>query len=397
MKYSKWISIGRKEKAKDDIAIVDDPKDGSKLKRKHGGKNLKDSAVEERSPPTKVSSETVIDAIRNLALESVLELSDFKESSETSLKSKRKSWYSISRKRSEESKPKAIDQSSLYDQTGTLKDQMITSQATRHTRDDVSSPNNPITIIVTSPTSDAHFKLEDWSSPSSSASSLSRSSLSSTSSFDTTRLMPPSISPASNNTPNPTKPPKSKKWLIGCMNRKADTLPRKLVYRMMELYNIKEHELDPRMLDKLHASIEDEGIVLPMDIEPESKDKNKVAPHSIEALHHLRTPLHPHPPAEGKEKRPGKGKPGHPTNTAPTNRNPKNNTPPPTHPKNQPPAPTHEYGKTPPRACETGPPPTRIPISIPTHAHPYQTIPFLSLIYTPTPRHRQRTSTRIPE
>ncbi|KAB8290274.1 hypothetical protein EYC80_011139 [Monilinia laxa] len=367
MKYSKWISIGRKEKAKSDIAIVDDLKDGSKLKRKHGGRNLKDSTVEKRSSPTKVSSESVVDATRNLAVESALELSDTKTPQITSPKSKRKSWYSISSKRSEESKPKSIDQSTLYDQAGTLKDRMTTSQSTRHTRDDVSksSPNNSITIIVTSPTSDAHFKQEDLSPSSSNASSLSRSSLSSTSSFDTTRLMPPSISPSIQKYPKSNEAPEVKKWLIGCMNRKADTLPRKLVYRIMELYNIKEHELDPKMLDKLRAGIEDEGIVLPIDIEPESKDKKNAEPNSTEALRHLRTSLHPHAPAEGKEKRPGKGKSGQSTHAAPTKRTPKTNNPHlPPHPKNQSPAPTHEYGKTPPRACATGPPP--IPISTPT-------------------------------
>ncbi|KAG4026072.1 hypothetical protein MFRU_045g00170 [Monilinia fructicola] len=328
MKYFKWISIGRKEKTKDDAAIIDDLEDGGKLKRKHGRRNIKESAVEGRSSPTKVSSESIVDATRNPAIEPVRGLPDTKTSQETSPKSKRKSWYSISSKRSEGSKPRPIDQSILYDQTGAPKERMATLQSTGHTRDKVSrsSSNNSITIIVTSPTSDAHFQQEDWSNSSSSASSISRSSLSSTSSFDTTRLMPPSISPNIQKYPKSNEAPDVKKWLIGCMNRKADTLPRKLVYRMMELYNIKEHELDPKMLDKLSANIDDEGIVLPIDIESENKDKKKELDNT-EALHHLRTSLHPQPPAEGKEGKLGKRISGHLNNTAPTKRKPKAKTP----------------------------------------------------------------------
>jgi hypothetical protein len=53
-----------------------------------------------------------------------------------------------------------------------------------------------------------------------------------------------------------------KTWLIGRMNRKADILPIELVHRMMEMYNIHEDELDPRMAENFRAGVEDEGVSL---------------------------------------------------------------------------------------------------------------------------------------
>ncbi|KAA8565296.1 hypothetical protein EYC84_011019 [Monilinia fructicola] len=365
MKYFKWISIGRKEKTKDDAAIIDDLEDGGKLKRKHGRRNIKESAVEGRSSPTKNPYEDYLTPKRPKK-----QVPKAKGSLGIAYQAK-------------DPKGANLDLSiSPYCtiKTGAPKERMATLQSTGHTRDKVSrsSSNNSITIIVTSPTSDAHFQQEDWSNSSSSASSISRSSLSSTSSFDTTRLMPPSISPNIQKYPKSNEAPDVKKWLIGCMNRKADTLPRKLVYRMMEL-----------------ANIDDEGIVLPIDIESENKDKKKELDNT-EALHHLRTSLHPQPPAEGKERKLGKRISGHLNNTAPTKRKPKAKTPIPfqlpPHPKGQSQAPTLAYGKTLPRACETGPPPN------PPHLHPSPNPnaplvnhPFSFPPYTHLhPRHRPR-------
>ncbi|QSZ33278.1 hypothetical protein DSL72_002866 [Monilinia vaccinii-corymbosi] len=331
------IQLAMLSAAMHDIASIDDLKDGSKLERNQEGRNLEDPTLEGTSSPINVSSECVVDTSRNDAGESLPELSDTKTiialPRSTSLKGKRKSWYSMSSKKSEGSKPRAVDQISLCDQTGNLKDRMTTSDSTKHTRNEVSKipPSNSITIIVTSPTSDAHFKQEDWSSSSRNASSLSLSSLSSTSRLDTTRLMPPPVSSSIQKHPKSNEPPEVKKWLIGCMNRKADTLPRKLVYRMMELYNIQEHELDPKMLDKLRAGMEDEGIVLQIDMEDESKDTKKEESDGAEVLRCLRTSLYSQTPGEGKEKeekeeKGGKRISGHFSNTLMKKRSSKNNT-----------------------------------------------------------------------
>ncbi|KAM3074205.1 hypothetical protein ACMFMF_006226 [Clarireedia jacksonii] len=45
-----------------------------------------------------------------------------------------------------------------------------------------------------------------------------------------------------------------KLWLIHRMNRKADSLPPRLVLRMLELYHIRPDELDPRIAAKLRAA-----------------------------------------------------------------------------------------------------------------------------------------------
>ncbi|CCD49999.1 hypothetical protein BofuT4_P092710.1 [Botrytis cinerea T4] len=75
--------------------------------------------------------------------------------------------------------------------------------------------------------------------------------------------------------PKSNEAPEVKKWLIVCMNRKADTLPRKLVFRMMEIYGIKKEELDPTMWGKLQQGVVDEGVVLSVDVDVEGMNKNK--------------------------------------------------------------------------------------------------------------------------
>lgn len=109
------------------------------------------------------------------------------------------------------------------------------------------------------------------------------------------------------------------------MNRKADTLPLKLVYRMMEIYSIEEDELDPRMLNKLREGIEDEGVVLQAEIESEDSRNNKEEFDGVEALKSLRTSFRSQIQSEGKENRDGKGISEHFNDTVTVKRGSKNN------------------------------------------------------------------------
>ncbi|KAI9644126.1 hypothetical protein NHQ30_007479 [Ciborinia camelliae] len=326
------IQLAMLSAAKDDKASIGVPKDGSEFKRKYADMKCKDSILEETLSPMKSLSQCVGNVSKDIPIESVLEITETKTSITSrgaSPTSKRKSWYSISSKKSEGCKPSAVDQVSLCDQTGSLKDQKVAApQSIKHTQSDMpkTSSNDSITIIVTSPTSDAHPQQEDWSSTFSNTSSLSLSSISSTSSFDTTLLMPPSISATSmQKYPKSNEAPEVKKWLIGCMNRKADTLPRKLVYRMMEIYNIKENELDSNMLDKLREGIEDEGVVLQVHIEDESEGNKKEEFDGVEALRCLRTSFRSQAHGEGEKKREGKNISGHLNDTITTKRSSRNN------------------------------------------------------------------------
>ncbi|APA16148.1 hypothetical protein sscle_16g109180 [Sclerotinia sclerotiorum 1980 UF-70] len=323
MKYLKWISFGRKEKAKDDIASVDNIKNGSKLGKRRS------SILRRRSlSPMRTSSQYAVDTCKDVVIGSTLEIPGTKTSTAppkgASLPNKRKSWYSKSSKKSEERRPSSTNQDSPRDQTGALKDLKVTTrQSTKPTRKEIpkTSSENPITIIVTSPTSDCDGQEQDWSSTSNRASSLSLSSLSSTSSLDTTRLMPPSTStstPTTQRCKKSNEAPEVKKWLIGCMNRKADTLPRKLIYRMMDIYNIKENELDPKMLEKLREGIEDEGVVFQVDVENESDSNKKEEFNGVEALQSLRTSFRSQVQGEGKGKKAGKDISGHLNNTITT-------------------------------------------------------------------------------
>ncbi|KAJ8062434.1 hypothetical protein OCU04_008974 [Sclerotinia nivalis] len=326
MKYPKWISFGRKEKAKDDIAGIDNIKDGSKLGKRNG------SLLRKTLSPIK-TSQYAVDTCKDVAIGSALEIPGTKTSivppKGTSPSNKRRSWYSTSSKKYEGCKPSSTNQDNPRDQTGTLKDLKVTTrQSTKHTRKDIpkTSSENPITIIVTSPTSDCDAQEQDWSSTSNRASSLSLSSLSSTSSLDTTRLMPPSTSTSTTQRcPKSNEAPEVKKWLIGCMNRKADTLPRKLIYRMMDIYNIKENELDPKMLEKLREGIEDEGVVFQVDVENESDSNKKEEFNGMEALQSLRTSFRSQVQGEGREKRVGKNISGHLNDTITTKRSSKSN------------------------------------------------------------------------
>ncbi|CAD6442577.1 bfdb6a8d-702c-41ca-b720-d47770c40b1f [Sclerotinia trifoliorum] len=330
MDYLKWISFGRKEKSKDDIASVDNIKNGSKLGKRKG------SILRRRyfSPMT-TSSQYTVDTCKDVAIGSTLEIPGTKTSiappNGASLPNKRKSWYGKSSKKSEGCKPSSTNQDSPRDQTGALKDLKVTTrQSTKHTRKEIQIPKtsseNLISIIVTSPTSDCDGQEQDWSFTSNRASSLSLSSLSSTSSLDTTRLMPPSTSTPISTTqrcPKSNEAPEVKKWLIGCMNRKADTLPRKLIYRMMDIYNIKENELDPKMLEKLREGIEDEGVVFQVDVESGSDSNKKEEFNGVEALQSLRTSFRSQVQGEGKEKRTGKNISGHLNDTITTKLNSK--------------------------------------------------------------------------
>ncbi|ESZ91664.1 hypothetical protein SBOR_7962 [Sclerotinia borealis F-4128] len=321
---------------KDDIARISDLKDGGQLMQRHGCRTLNDSISEETLSSINVSSQCVVDipkdTPKNIAIESSLGIPETKTPTvpprRASLTNKRKSWYSISSKKSEGCKSSAIDQVNLCDQVGTLRDgKMAALQPIKQTQSDMPKDpsNDPVTIIVTSPTSDVNPQQEEWSPSCSSALSLSQSSLSSISSLATTQLMPPSMTSSTPKDAKSNEAPEVKKWLIGCMNRKADTLPRRLISRMMEMYNIKEDELDPRMLDKLREDIEDEGVVLQVDVEDEKKDNKKEEFDGVEALRCLRTSFRSEVRSDGKEKIEGKHLSGHFNDTVTTKRSSKSN------------------------------------------------------------------------
>jgi hypothetical protein len=132
----------------------------------------------------------------------------------------------------------------------------------------------PIKIIITPPTSDtATLSSTPFTSSSTYTPSMlsfsSTSTSTSTSTYDSTRLMPPSPSSHTHRAVRPTESPAIKLWLISRMNRKADTVPAKLVRRMMEMYDIREDELDPRMVAKLRSTggeeFDDEGVAMSLD------------------------------------------------------------------------------------------------------------------------------------
>ncbi|KAF7927148.1 hypothetical protein BELL_0125g00140 [Botrytis elliptica] len=281
MKYLKWLSIGRKEKVKDNKVSIDDLKDGSSASGK-----LKGSILKETLRSMELSSQCTVDTQKNTANGSAMGISGTKTSTgpsrKTSVSSKRKSWYSLSSRKSEDCGPIAIEQTNLCNRTENPKDRKKTSpHATKqpppllNTHKHASSSS--ITIIVTSPTSDTNIQT-DSCSVSSTSSHSSSPSLKSTSSFDPSLLMPPfPPTPLKYDIPKSNEAPEVKKWLIGCMNRKADTLPRKLVFRMMEIYGIKKEDLDPTMWGKLQEGVVDEGVVLSVDADAdvEGKDKDK--------------------------------------------------------------------------------------------------------------------------
>ncbi|TGO29152.1 hypothetical protein BPAE_0018g00390 [Botrytis paeoniae] len=279
MKYLKWLSIGRKEKVKDNKVSIDDLKDGSSVSGQ-----LKGSILKETLRSMELSSQCTVDTQKNIANGSAMGISGTKTptrpSRKTSISSKRKSWYSLSSRKSEDCGPIAIEQTSLCNRTESLEDRKTTSpHATKQPltllNTHKNASNNPITIIVTSPTSDTNIKT-DSCSISSTSSHSSFLSLKSTSSFDPSLLMPPfPPTPLKYDIPKSNRAPEVKKWLIGCMNRKADTLPRKLVFRMMEIYGIQKEELDPTMWAKLQEGVEDEGVVLSVDVDVENKDKDE--------------------------------------------------------------------------------------------------------------------------
>ncbi|TGO20082.1 hypothetical protein BTUL_0001g00900 [Botrytis tulipae] len=279
MKYLKWLSIGRKEKVKDNKVKIEDIKDGSGVSGQ-----LKGSILKETLRSMELSSQCTVDAQKNIANGSAIGISGTKTptgpSRKTSISSKRKSWYSLSSRKSEDCESIAIKQSSLCNRTESSKDRAnpsphATKQPPPLLNIHKNASNNPITIIVTSPTSDTNIQT-DSSSISSASSHSSSLSLKSTSSFDPSLLMPPfPPTPLKYDIPKSNEAPEVKKWLIGCMNRKADTLPRKLVLRMMEIYGIKKEELDPTMWGKLQEGVVDEGVVLGVDADVEDKDKDK--------------------------------------------------------------------------------------------------------------------------
>ncbi|TGO59470.1 hypothetical protein BCON_0044g00290 [Botryotinia convoluta] len=279
MKYLKWLSIGRKEKVKDNKVSIGDLKDGSSVSGQ-----LKGSILKETLRSMELSSQCTVDTQKNTANGSTMGISGTKTptgpSRKTSISSKRKSWYSLSSRKSEDCEPIAIEQTSLCNRTESLKDRKTTSpHATKQPlpllNTHKNASNNPITIIVTSPTPDTNIQ-PDSCSISSTSSHSSSLSLKSTSSFDPSLLMPP-FPPTSlkYDIPKSNEAPEVKNWLIGCMNRKADTLPRKLVFRMMEIYGIKKEELDPTMWGKLQEGVVDEGVVLNVDVDVENMDRNK--------------------------------------------------------------------------------------------------------------------------
>ncbi|KAF7887615.1 hypothetical protein EAF00_009909 [Botryotinia globosa] len=279
MKYLKWLSIGRKERAKDNKVNIDDLKDGSSVSGQ-----LKGSILKETLRSMELSSQCTMDAQKNIANGSAIGISGTKTptgpSRKTSISSKRKSWYSLSRRKSEDCESIAIKQSRLCNKTESSKDRANPSpHATKQSPPLINvhknASNNPITIIVTSPTSDTNIQT-DSSSISSTSSHSSTLSLKSISSFDSSLLMPPfPPTPLKYDIPKSNEAPEVKKWLIGCMNRKADTLPRKLVFRMMEIYGIKKEELDQTMWGKLQEGVIDEGVVLSVDADVADKDTDK--------------------------------------------------------------------------------------------------------------------------
>ncbi|TGO86982.1 hypothetical protein BPOR_0262g00130 [Botrytis porri] len=285
MKYIKWLSIGRKEKVKDNKVSIDDLKDGSSVSGQ-----LKGSILKETLRSMELSSQCTVDAQKNIANGSAMGISGTKTSTgpsrKTSISSKRKSWYSLSSRKSEDCEPIAIKQTSLCNRTESRKDPKTTSphaikEPLPLLNTHKNASNNSITIIVTSPTPDSNIP-PDSCSISSTSSHISSLSLKSTSSFDPSLLMPPfPPTPLKYDIPKSNEAPEVKKWLIGCMNRKADTLPRKLVFRMMEIYGIKKEELNPKMWGKLQEGVVDEGVVLSVDVDSdvdvdaENKDKDK--------------------------------------------------------------------------------------------------------------------------
>ncbi|KAF7952963.1 hypothetical protein EAE96_006185 [Botrytis aclada] len=279
MKYLKWLSIGRKEKVKDNRVSIDDLKDGSSVSGQ-----LKGSILKETLRSMELSSQCTVDAQKTIAHGSAMGISGTKTptgpSRKTSISSKRKSWYSLSSRKSEDCKSSTIEQPNLCNRTESLKDRKTTSpHAAKQPLPLLNTHKNAsatsITIIVTSPTPDTNNQ-PDCCSIFSTSSNTSSLSLKSTSSFDPSLLMPPfPPTPLKYDIPKSNEAPEVKKWLIGCMNRKADTLPRKLVFRMMEIYGIKKEELDPMMWAKLQEGIVDEGVVLSVDVDVENKDRDK--------------------------------------------------------------------------------------------------------------------------
>ncbi|TGO54344.1 hypothetical protein BOTNAR_0270g00010 [Botryotinia narcissicola] len=279
MKYLKWLSIGRKAKVKDNKVNIDDLKDGSSVSGQ-----LKGSILKETLRSMELSSQCTVDAQKNIANGSAIGISGTKTptgpSRKTSISSRRKSWYSLSSRKSEDCESIAIKQSSLCNSTESSKDREdpsphATKQPPPLLNIHKNTSNNPITIIVTSPTSDTNIQT-DSSSISSTSSHSSTLSLKSTSSFDPSLLMPPfPPTPLKYDIPKSNEAPEVKKWLICCMNRKADTLPRKLVFRMMEIYGIKKEELDPMMWGKLQEGVVDEGVILGVVADVEDNDTDK--------------------------------------------------------------------------------------------------------------------------
>lgn len=309
------------KRATGDKVSIDDLKDGYSVSEK-----LKSSILEKTLSSMELPSQYTHDTPKSLVIGSVLGRFGTKTPTVPTQNkipaSKRKSWYSISSKKSEDCNPSAIDQVSFCNHTKIHKDRKTTSsRSTKQSQD--STPNNPITIIVTSPSSDINTQEDNVSISSTS----SHSSVSSqfTSSFDTSRLMPPFPSiPQKYDIPKSNEAPEVKKWLIGCMNRKADTLPRKLIFRMMEIYGIKEEELDPRMWGKLQEGVVDEGVVLNVDVEDKhegdvdgdcerkkgEEKKKKDESNGVDALRSLRTSYLCRKKGEGKDVS------AHPNNTA---------------------------------------------------------------------------------
>ncbi|KAM0128292.1 hypothetical protein ACHAP3_008344 [Botrytis cinerea] len=271
------IQLAMLSAVKDNKVSIDDLKDGSSVFGQ-----LKGSILKETLRSMELSSQCTVDTQKNIANGSAMEVSGTKTptglSRKTSISSKRKSWYSLSSRKSEDCKPSTFEQTSLCNQTEIPKDRKTTPpHATRELQPSThkTTSNNPITIIVTSPTSDTNTQ-PDSCSISSTSSHSSCPSLKSTSSFDPSLLMPPfPPTPLKYDIPKSNEAPEVKKWLIVCMNRKADTLPRKLVFRMMEIYGIKKEELDPTMWGKLQQGVVDEGVVLSVDVDVEDMNKNK--------------------------------------------------------------------------------------------------------------------------